>query len=342
MPDIKAMMGVHEGVVGGSTIGGGPIAGFEQVDPLRPGAVFPNGARSAILFTYDVEGCYGNGTGSEAEEIANYFTLTAAHARHGVKATYNVVGKMAEDHGGDFVAAMMDSGAEVATHGYLHDMQGIPGRVYHGHYGRDAVKRDIEMGVRALEKIPGLTVNGCRLPYGHFNNYCYDLFEEFGFRWTSNTGILDIDNYEDGPRFCSNPSRVRVAGKLYPLVEIPLDGTTYDWAILVADEDNPDYVASVHAFVRQRGLAGFTRTPEGAAMIWKELIRTAVEKEIVFTLLCHPINLTVDKGWAASALEDFLIEVVRHAAALQEAGTIWCPNCSELADYYWEQSGAAG
>lgn len=336
MRDIKAMMGMHDGLVGGSTFAGGPIEGFEQVRPLRPGATFPNGARAAVLFTYDVEGCYGNGIGDVQEEVANYFTITAAHARHRVKATYNVVGKMAEDYGGDFVAAMARSGAEVATHGYLHDMHGIADRVYHGHYGHDAIRRDLERGIDVLQRTPGVRVRGCRLPYGHLNEYCYDVFEELGLLWASNAAILDIDNYADGPWFCSNPSRVRVANRAYPIVEIPTDGATYDWSILVADQHNPDYFAAVQEFVRERGLQGFTRTPAGAAMIWKERIREALDKQIVFALLCHPINLTVKKDWAGSAVHDFLLEIVRYAGQLQDAGKIWCPTCSELAEYYVE------
>ena len=54
------------GRFGGFCFGGQSPDGVKVVAPLPAGTVFPNGARAALLLTFDVEGTYGNGTGDMA------------------------------------------------------------------------------------------------------------------------------------------------------------------------------------------------------------------------------------------------------------------------------------
>jgi hypothetical protein len=60
------------GKYGGFSFGGCQPDGVQVYNPLRKGIEFPNGARFVLLLTFDVEGNFGNGTGSEELEIGNY------------------------------------------------------------------------------------------------------------------------------------------------------------------------------------------------------------------------------------------------------------------------------
>ena len=326
--DIRALMDSHEGTCGGSFFSGKPVGGFSITDAMQPGTTFPNGAKAAVLFTYDVEGDYGNGSGDVRTEIKNYFTMTKVHENATVSATYNIVGKMAEDHGSDFVKAIAASGAEIASHGYRHDMQGKEPYVYHGHFDYDAVRSDIEKSVEVLTRISGIPVKGCRLPYGHFNNFCYDAFESAWLSWASNATI-------QSNRLGSSPGYAELSGKRYNIVEIPMDGTSYDWPLLIADENNQGFLDAVHRFAAENTIVGFDRTPHGAFLVWKRLIDMAIEHNIVFTLLCHPINLAVQNAaWDIDALNGFLLPIIRYAGELQQDKRIWTPTCSQLVDFY--------
>ena len=125
------------GRFGGFSFGGMHPTGVTARRPLPRGVVFPNGAKAALLMTFDVEGNYGNGIGDLAREIDNYQRICAALIHNEIPATFNVVGKMAQEHGPDFVNWMLDAGCEVACHGYVHDMNTRyrGDKVYAGHYG---------------------------------------------------------------------------------------------------------------------------------------------------------------------------------------------------------------
>jgi len=51
------------GKYGGFSFGGCQPDGVKVHNPMGKGIEFPNGAKSALLLTFDVEGNYGNGTG---------------------------------------------------------------------------------------------------------------------------------------------------------------------------------------------------------------------------------------------------------------------------------------
>ena len=60
------------GIYGGFSFGGQQPDGVQVYHPLKKGIIFPNGAKAALLLTFDVEGNYGNGIGNIDLEIANY------------------------------------------------------------------------------------------------------------------------------------------------------------------------------------------------------------------------------------------------------------------------------
>lgn len=330
-----------EGRYGGFCFGGRMPEGVWALNPLPAGTAFPNGARSAILLTFDVEGTYGNGVGDLRCEIDNYFRICERLHANGIPATFNVVGQMAEEQGPAFVEAMWDSGCEVASHGYVHDLNKVHGgdRVYAGHYGPEENLRQVLDGVAALDAIRPGRVRGFRLPYGHFNEYSYDAFEQAGLAWSSNVGIDDF--IAPGNGFGPAPFQMKLGDKAYPIVEIPLDSQTYDWSIWMADEQaNAPFVEGVRRFCASRGIA-FDRSPRGAIDVWRRRIDDALESQTCFTLLCHPINLVAPSDRWDDACGDFLLPVIDLLGDLHRAHRAWVCTCGDLADVYWAKQGRA-
>jgi peptidoglycan/xylan/chitin deacetylase (PgdA/CDA1 family) len=324
---------------GGFSFGGQEPDGVSVKNPLPRGIPFPNGARAAILLTFDVEGNYGNGAGDESLEIENYRPLCARLRKRGVVATFNVVARMAEEQrDGRFIGWMVEAGSEVASHGYVHDMQKRYGgnRAYGGHYGPRENEEQVRDGIAVLNPIlkslGADEVRGMRFPYGHFNEYTYEAAERAGLSWTSNVGIDDF--IHPGQGYGNAPFTMRLGGREFDTVEIPLDTQTYDWSIWIADEKhNGPFVAAVRRYCTLRHIS-LLRTPAGAVRVWRQRVLDTVESGGVFTLLCHPINLTITSGAWVDPLEEFLYPVIDMLAGLQSEGKIWVCSCNELAGFY--------
>ena len=62
---------------------------------------------------------------------------------------------MAEKWGREFIARMLESDSEVASHGYVHDMHKRYGGdlVYAGHYGPKQNREQVEDGVALLNRV---------------------------------------------------------------------------------------------------------------------------------------------------------------------------------------------
>ncbi len=325
------------GKYGGFSFGGQQPDGVQVHRPLKNGVTFPNGAKAALLLTFDVEGNYGNGMGDTNLEIANYHRICDRLEANDITATFNIVGKMIDENNPGFVKRMLESGSEVAPHGYVHDLNKQYGgdRVYAGHYGPDENKKQINDGIRALERhFPG-SVNGYRLPYGHFNEYSYDAIEDAGLKWASNLGIEDFINPDNG---CgTQPFKFGLGDKIYDLIEIPLDSQTYDWTIWMADEkSNKSFVDGVSTYCRSRGIP-FVRTPKGGVAIWRQRMLEAIENQSVFTLLCHPTNLAVESTAWGDPLKEFLFPSIDLLGELNRSKKAWVCTCGQMADFYRER-----
>ena len=315
------------GKYGGFSFGGCQPGGVQVINPLRKGIEFPNGAKSALLLTFDVEGNYGNGRGSEDLEISNYDRICNRLETNGIPATFNIVGKMVEDRGPDFIQRMLDGGSEIAPHGYVHDLNKRHGgdKVYAGHYGPAENNMQINDGIQAIEKNIDSTVKGYRLPYGHFNEYSYDAMEGARLQWASHVGI-------DG--YGTQPFQIGLGNKIYNLVEIPLDNQTFDWPIWMADEKtNKSFVDAVRAYCRSRNIQ-FVRTPQGGVAIWHQRMFEAIDNQSVFTLLCHPINLAVNNAVWRNPLEQFLFPVIDLLGELNRTKEAWVCTCAQMTEFY--------
>jgi len=316
---------------GGSSFFGMDPVGARAVRPLPLPAVFPNGARAAALLTFDCEGTYGNGAGDMDLEVRNYFRICDRLEALGLKATFNIVGRMAEEQGPDFVKRIHAAGAEVAAHGYTHEMTHVGPAPYHGHYGPRENVESLRRGRDCLQRIIDAPVRGVRVPYGHFNEHTYAAIESLGLDWTSNMAIEDLLDPAQG--FGPAPFTPALGDREYRFVEIPVDCQTFDWAIWIADEANPSFVERVRKYADARGIA-LLRAPSGAAAIWKERIRQTIGARSVFTFLCHPINLAVSSHRWGDPVEEFLFPVFDDLGRRQDAGELWVPTCGEMADFY--------
>lgn len=325
-----------EGKYGGFCFGGQTPDGVTAADPLPAGTVFSNGATAAFLLTFDVEGTYGNGMGDMALEVANYRRICDRLAKNNIPATFNVVGKMAELQGLEFVRWMLNAKCEVASHGYVHDLNKRHGgdKLYAGHYGLKENRLQVFDSLAIFDKIMKGCVRGIRLPYAHFNEFSYDAMQEAGFRWTSNVGIDDF--IAPGQGFGGAPFQMQLGEKRYPLVEIPLDTQTYDWSTWIADEKtNGLFVEAVRSYCRSRSIS-FEPTPKGAVKIWFQRMQDTLDTKTVFTFLCHPINLAVKSDRWGDPVEEFLFPVIDRLGKLHREKRAWVCSCSEMADCYWK------
>ena len=79
----------------------------------------------------------------------------------------------------------------------------------------------------------------------------------------------------------------------------------------------------------------FDRTPKAAVKIWQQRIADTIENQMVFTLLCHPINLTIKFNKCSDLPEEFLFPVIRHLGRLHQDRRAWVCTCNQLAGFYW-------
>ena len=322
------------GRYGGFNFGGQVPDGITVNNPLPKGVTFPNGAKSAILLTFDVEGNYGNGVGDQEREIANFVPLCNHIAKKNITATFNVVGRMVEEHGPEFIRWMLDANCEVAPHGYYHDLNKHYGgdRVYAGHYEKPVNMLQVGGGIAALNNIQKGCVSGSRLPYGHFNEFSYESFVEAGLTWSSNVCMDDFTGMGHG--FGSQPFMMQLGEQKYPIIEIPMDGTIYDWPIFIADKiDHKPFIDSISTYCKDRNIP-FDRTPAGAIPIWKQRIDEAVSHDEVYSLLLHTINETIIRDNWGDPLDTCLLPLIDLLAEYQDSGKVWICTCNELATFY--------
>jgi peptidoglycan/xylan/chitin deacetylase (PgdA/CDA1 family) len=333
-----------QGRYGGFSFGGQTPDGVVVHRPLPKGIAFPNGATAAVLLTFDVEGTYGNAAGDLEAEVRNYTPICRALAGSRVPATFNVVGKMAEEHGAGFLGAMLEAGCEIASHGYVHDLdrqyRGEPR--YAGHFGPRENRSQVLDGVQAVEKAMSRfarhKVEGIRMPYGHFNEHTYEAIADAGLAWASNVGSDDF--LVPGQGFGSQPFQIGLGQKMYPVVEVPLDSQTYDWSIWIADPgSNAEFIKAVQTYCASRGLA-WERTPQLGFQVWKKRIAETVREAGVFTLLCHPINLTVHRPQWGDPLTEFLFPVIELLGELARQKRVWACTCAQMAEFYRREAGS--
>jgi peptidoglycan-N-acetylglucosamine deacetylase len=124
-------------------------------------------------------------------------------ARHGVRATFFVVGRNAELYP-ELVKRMIAEGHEVAIHGYTHTP---PARL-----SPTEEERELVMARQALEAV-GATVTGYRSPSWDVSPVTLDLLERHGLEYSSQF-MADIRPYRHDGR---------------ALIELPIQWVLDDW-----------------------------------------------------------------------------------------------------------------
>jgi polysaccharide deacetylase family protein (PEP-CTERM system associated) len=113
------------------------------------------------FLTVDLEYWYdglthGRGTGLDSRLAAGLDPLVALLDEHGVRATFFVLGSLAEREPA-LVRDLHAAGHEIASHGYVHR--------FAGEVGRAAFRQDIRRSRDVLGAIIGSSVRGYRAPY---------------------------------------------------------------------------------------------------------------------------------------------------------------------------------
>ena len=179
-------------------------------------APWPEGRRAAVSFTFDfdaesvwlamdpvnLERPGVLSVGRYGAKVAMPLLLDLL-ARHGVTATFFVVGRNAELYP-DRIAAILAGGHEIAVHGYTHTP---PARLSPAEEEAELVK------ARHLLEAAGATVTGYRSPAWEVSPVTLDLLEKHGFRYSS--------QFMDDIRPYRHPGR--------PLVELPIQWLLDDW-----------------------------------------------------------------------------------------------------------------
>ena len=151
--------------------------------------MWPSGARSAAAFTFDFDaeevwigedvtnadrpGVLSQGTYGAKVAIPLILELLA---RHDIRATFFVPGRVAERHG-NRVEEIIHAGHEVAHHGYTHTS---PSKLTPEQEEAELVKG------RAILESLGAKIAGYRSPSWDFSSVTLALLQKHGFRYSSN------------------------------------------------------------------------------------------------------------------------------------------------------------
>ncbi|MDQ3889849.1 MAG: polysaccharide deacetylase [Actinomycetota bacterium] len=151
--------------------------------------VWPGNARCAAAFTFDFDaetvwigddpanadrpGVLSQGTYGAKVAVPLILDLLA---RHEVRATFFVVGQVAERYP-ERVEAIVAGGHELAVHGYTHTS---PSKL-----SRDEEEAELTRARSILEGF-GAQISGYRSPSWDFSPHTVDLLETHGFRYSSN------------------------------------------------------------------------------------------------------------------------------------------------------------
>ncbi|MCU7904534.1 MAG: DUF3473 domain-containing protein [Candidatus Thiodiazotropha sp. (ex Epidulcina cf. delphinae)] len=164
----------------------------------------------------------------ESRVVKNTKIILALLARYDTKATFFVLGWIAEKHP-ELVQMISSSGHEVACHSYLHRL------VYN--LNPDEFYEDTQKAKDILEQITGEAVKGYRAPsYSIDKNslWAFEILQELGFVYDSSIFPISHDRYGniDSPRFMykmegTDLIEFPISTALVGGVKIPVSGGGY-------------------------------------------------------------------------------------------------------------------
>jgi peptidoglycan-N-acetylglucosamine deacetylase len=250
-----------------------------------PPVSWPNGARCAASFSFDVdaESAMLGVDPSHADRMSAishqaYGPLTGVPrllkilARHGITSTFFVPGYTAVRYP-DVISSIVEHGHEIAHHGYLHEA--MRGKT-------EQEEADIlDRGLDVLESVTGSRPIGYRAPMWELNWHSPKLLRDRGFLYDSS--LMDTDH----------PYELAVADG-GPLVEIPIQWALDDW--------------EQYCYVPDFSGSGLIESPVKAIEMWRLEFDAMRAEGAAYVLTNHPF--LSGRPSRAQAL-DSLIEYVR-------------------------------
>lgn len=216
---------------------------------------WPAGHRAAVIFSFDVDGDYGERVThgeddwywrSQAQyDITGVNRILRILDDFDVTASFCWVARAAQEHP-DAVRRAFDAGHEITTHGWDHrrfsDMTVAEQR------------QDIEQSRAALEEITGERPIGHKTPFWRFTEDTVGILQDLGFRWNMDIAGGDL------------PYLMRPDAAKLPIVQLPPSRAWDDYSY----------------FVRQ------TLTPAQVFDIWRDDIDVLRADGGIMCLTIHP------------------------------------------------------
>lgn len=263
----------------------GVSSGTDRVSEAAGGSIpWPDGARAAAAFTFDVDAesavLWGSpGTADRMSVLSHQAygplvgvpRLLGLLERHGIRSTFFVPGYTAHRYP-DVVRHIADAGHEIAHHGYLHEQPTALSEAEE----IDALDR----GLAALQEVAGIRPTGYRAPMWDLSWRTPTLLAERGFLYDSS--LMDADT----------PYELAVGDT--SLVEIPIQWALDDW--------------EQYCFLPDITGTGLIETPAKAVELWRAEFRALREAGGCWVLTNHPF--LSGRPSRAAALSDLMAEVV--------------------------------
>lgn len=273
-------------------------------DPKR--VTWPEGARMAVLFTFDYqaeEGAptlpdggvnYQEFTERQYGRIGGIWRILGILDKHQVKATFLTCGATAEK-APESVQEIRRRGHDLGGHTYHHeDVWKL---------NRDQEREVFEKTVAAIEKVAGVRIRGWRCPMVRPSENTLELMREFGMAWHSDFLNGDL------------PYIVEVPGK-GDLVEIPYSFSTDD-----------------ACWYGMPGQLPYGVAPRDLLGIWQDEFSVLYEesfREPRMLIICmHP--LLTGRPSRAKILDEFIGQIKNYQG-------LWFATCGQVADW-WLKNG---
>lgn len=284
---------------------------FGSQRPASLAGRWPAGTRIAVLLCFDTQADIDaaragyqtttrrDGSVNYVDQMERQYEAYAGIPRilrilddYGVKATFPTCGMTAEWYP-EVIEKICQAGHELATHSYSHwQMQSFSG---------DALKREIELGTAAIEKVAGARPRGWRSPMYSTTGETLELLIELGYQWDASFPNSDMPYWIDRP-----------SGSIL--------------AIPSCMDDSNMYLMPVSSYTTHAG-GNFYASPQHVLASWKcefDVLYAESDREPrVYSLTLHPrVSGRPFRSWA-------LRRLIEH---IQGHDGAWFATCSELAD----------
>lgn len=281
---------------------------------------WPNGAKCAVAFTFDVDSDsefqhMNRNTAANSVSTLSWLRydrvavprIVKLYEKHDIKQTFFMPAWTAERYP-DVLKSIVDGGHEIAHHGYLHERPNAQSPAEEEYWFKRATD--------SLESATGVRPRGYRSPFYGFSKRTASLLAEEGFLYDSSLMGDDV------PYVIASD-----AGKL---IELPVDWSMDDWPQYVI---NPDLHFNMQP-----------QSPDRAMDVFQSQFDTAWDHGGLWITVWHPfvsgrparlarveqlIEYMVDKGdvWFAT-----LGEIAAHTQKLIDEGT-YVPRTERLPQY---------